>query len=118
MTVLTDTLGLTLGQACGSFSAPADCNLVFTSGQTDVKKMKSQLTTLFFANTLDSASAFTLSLINLTDGLDACNKVRESAVAEVSRGMYVAINNYTRYRSIRRYVTVLTKLITQTVSFN
>lgn len=56
-------------------------------------------------------------LIYYTDALDACNKVRESAVTEVSRGMYVAINNYTRYRSIRRYVTVLTKLITRNVSF-
>jgi len=61
MTVLTDTLGLTLGQACGSFSAPADCNLVW---QTGVKKMESQLMTLFFANALDNASVFTLSLIN------------------------------------------------------
>jgi len=58
-TVLTDTLGLTLGQACGSFSA-----LDLASGQTGVKEMESQLTTLFFANALDSASAFTLSLIN------------------------------------------------------
>jgi hypothetical protein len=64
MTVLTDTLGLTLGQACGSCSAPADCNLVLASGQTGVKKMESQLTTLFFADILDSASAFTLSMIN------------------------------------------------------
>jgi len=48
--------------------------------------MESQLTTVFFANALDIASAFTLSLINYTDGLDACNKGRESAVTEVSRG--------------------------------
>jgi hypothetical protein len=64
MTVLTDTLGLTSGKACGSFSAPADCNLVLASGQTGVKEMESHLTTLFFVNTLYSASAFTLSLIN------------------------------------------------------
>jgi hypothetical protein len=109
MTVLTGKLGLTFGQACGSFSATADCNLVFASGQTGVREMESQLTTLFYANTLDSASAFTLSLINYTDGLDACNKGRESAVTEVSRGMYVAFNIYTKYRSIRKYVTILNK---------
>lgn len=61
MTVLTVTYGLTRGQAGGTFSAPADYNLVFAIGQTGVKEMESNLTTFFFANALDSASAFTFS---------------------------------------------------------